>query len=113
MWKRSILATMHFRLFTGGSRWESTNTPSPCPPDLLLQWFAMMAASRNKHLYISFIDGFLLAFYPQDPVTIVQIKINPVMGEGQLQEMNDMPGSLSVLHVGFENFYNFHGDRYC
>jgi hypothetical protein len=75
-----------------------------------LQRLTPMPTPRNKQLNLGILDGPLLAFYPQDPVTIVQIEIDPVMRESPLKQTNDMPGCRPILHIGLEDFYNFHID---
>ena len=75
---------------------------------LVLQRLAMMPASRYQQLDLGFFDLPLLAFYPQDPVTVIQVKIDPAMGKGLLQEEDDMSGNQLVLHIRLEDFYNFH-----
>jgi hypothetical protein len=67
-----------------------------------------MPASRYQQLDLGFFDLPLLAFYPQDPVAVVQVKIDPAMGKGLLQEENNMSGNPLILHVSLEDFYNFH-----
>jgi hypothetical protein len=80
---------------------------------LALQWFTMMSVTRHQQLDLRFCDRFLLAFYTQDPVAVVQIKIDPAMGKGLLQKENDTSGNQLILHIGLEDLYNFHIDSYC
>jgi len=70
-----------------------------------------MPASRYQQLDLGFFDPPLLAFYPQDPVAVIQVKIDPAMGKGLLQEENDMSGNPLILHISLEYFYNFHVDN--
>ena len=70
-----------------------------------------MTASRDQQLDLGFLDLPQLALYPQDPVTVVQVKIDPAMRKGLLQEENDMSGNPLILHIGLEDFYNFHTDN--
>lgn len=70
-----------------------------------------MTASRDQQLDLGFLDLPQLALYPQDPVAVVQVKIDPAMRKGLLQEENDMPGNPLILHIGLEDFYNFHTDN--
>ena len=62
----------------------------------------MMSAFRNQELDLLFCYRFLLAFNPQDPVAVVQVKIDPALGKDFLQKEGDMPGSQLILHVGLE-----------
>lgn len=69
-----------------------------------------MAVYRHQEPDLSFLDRLLLAFYPQDFVTVLQVKIDPDMRKSLLQEANDISGNQVILHVGFEDFYNVHID---
>lgn len=72
----------------------------------------MMPVARNEQLDPGLCDRFLLIFYTQDPVAVVQIEIDPAMGKGLLQEKNDTPGNQLILYIGLEDLHNFHIDRF-
>jgi hypothetical protein len=72
----------------------------------------MMPASRDQQLDPGRFDHPLLTLYPQDPVAIIQVEIDPAMGKGPLQKQDDLPGSPLVLHVCLENLYIFHTDTF-
>ena len=50
-------------------------------------------------------DRALVAFYPQNLVTILQIEVDLLIGKTSLQKKADMTGGQRVLHVGFKDLY--------
>lgn len=50
-------------------------------------------------------DRALVAFYPQNLVTILQIEVDLMIRKTPLQKKADMTGSQWVLHVGFKDLY--------
>lgn len=70
-----------------------------------------MSVFRNQKLNLRFFDGFLLVFYPQNLVAIVQIKIDAAMGKSLLQGTDNMPGNQLITDISFENLYKVHIDK--
>jgi len=58
-----------------------------------------MPTLRDEQLDLSFFNRSLQAFYPQYPVAVIQVKIDPAMGKGLLQEANDLPGHQLILDI--------------
>jgi len=77
---------------------------------LVLQRFAVIPASRHQQLDLRLLNRFLLAFHSKNMIAVAQIEIDPAMRKGLLQHENDIPGNQVILHIGFEDFYNFHID---
>lgn len=67
-----------------------------------------MSENGNMPLNIGFGDHSVPAFYPQDVVTIVQVEIDLELDKMALQIADDLPCAYAILHIGFEDFYNFH-----
>lgn len=44
--------------------------------------------------------------YPQDPVTIVQVKVSPVPCKGPVDLLYQYEGLHPVYYIGLENFYH-------
>ena len=50
-------------------------------------------------------DRALVAFYPQNLVTILQVEVDLMIWKTSLQKKADMTRRQRVLHVGFKDLY--------
>jgi len=48
-----------------------------------------------------------VAFYTQDPITIIQVKICSVMTEDRMYALDQHIGDMQLSYIGFEYFYHF------
>jgi hypothetical protein len=67
-----------------------------------------MPVFRNYKLNLCFFDVFLLIFYPQNLVAIIQIKIDAAMGKSLLQGAYNMPGNQLIPDISPEDLYYVH-----
>ena len=68
----------------------------------------MISVYSDQQLNLRFFDRSLPAFYPKDPVTVVQVEIDPAMRKISPQKEDNTPGSLLILHISLEDLYDFH-----
>jgi hypothetical protein len=67
----------------------------------------MVAVSCDQLLDHGLFDRLLSVFYTQYPVAVLQIEVDPAMGEIPFQEKEDRLGSFFVWDVGSEYLDNF------
>jgi hypothetical protein len=72
-----------------------------------------MSAFGDQELDLILNYRSFMVFYPEYPVAVVKIKVDLALGKDLLEKVDDIPGSQLVLHIGLEDFYNFHIDNCC